>query len=93
MTDGACCSTGAWSFSEAVTVAVFVKNPAWVWWTVIVIVTVAFLATLPIVQVTGCVAGALAWTTAESKTVPAGSGSLTTTFVAVLGPTFLIVTV
>ncbi len=57
-----------------------------------VMTTVAFLVTLPMVQVT--VASHVPWVdVADTNVVPAGSGSLTLTLLAVLGPLFLIVTV
>ena len=68
------------------------KAPAWIGLTTMVTTTDALFAMLPSWQVTlashvPCVA------VAETKVVPAGSGSLRTTRVAVLGPLFLIVTV
>ena len=70
----------------------FVNVPAWMGLTLMVMTTVAFLVTLPMVQVT--VASHVPWVdVADTKVVPAGSGSLTRRCVAALGPLFLIVTV
>ena len=80
------------SGSAAVTLAVLVTVPTVVAVSTIVIVALLPLARLPRLQLT--VVSHVPWLgVAETRVVPAGTGSLTTTLVALLGPSFVTVKV